>query len=272
MKPAGTVVMSLGRLDVRDGVAEALVALKPDGTIDLSVEGSLADAAATLSRRLGGLVRCEERVAFVGRRHGWKPGAPSDDELTFRASLALSMAAGWPPTWQDVAQRLITAWRGFWPLSLWNEVPAAMAFPLVRTRSRRSTHPAVSVLGQSGREFGMALYDSVEDFHSLFGQGVMRGENRSVLAEPGALDFAFDPLGVPCPMVVTSKGLKARPPTRDDVLLLAGGLELLTGVLASRTETTLGPDDLLELKRDAPPGSTPAPTRKKKPTARRGRR
>jgi hypothetical protein len=268
-----TLVLALGSLDVAEGAAEGLVAVRPDGTIDLAVEGSLADAAKRLARRLEPDVACEERLAFLGRPFGWRPRALARNEQVFRASLALTIASQLPPTWHDDLARLVEAWCAFWPLALWNEVPAEMAFPLVRTTKGRITTPAVSLLGQSRREFGAAVYDDLDDFDSLFDRGVMRGKNRSVLAAPGELPVAFDPLDVPCPVIVTSSGMKPRKPSRDDVLLLTGALEVLVGVLSRKVEIVLGPDDTLRLKTNAdraPPTRRPGKTssRPKKPRAR----
>lgn len=262
------LVLSLGSLDVARGTAEAVVALKPDGTIDLAIDATLAEAARQLAGRLDRDVVCEEPLAFVGRPLGWTARALTRDELVFRASLALSIASEFPPTWQDALQRLIEAWCAFWPMALWDQVPPEMALPFERVRQGKRSSPATSVLGQSGREFGVAVYDDAEDFHRLFDAGVMKGNNRSVLADAGALSNAFDPLGVPCPVVITTKGMKPRKPTRDDLLLLAGSLELLVGVVRGVTETPLEADDVLRFQRtgDAAPaqrrrakaaGSTP---------------
>jgi hypothetical protein len=249
-----TLVLRLGSLPVAHEEAQALVALKADGSIDLAVESSVGAAAEALASRLEGGVVCEEALAFVGKRWQWRGRTLSHDELVFRATLALSIVSRFPPTWQLEVKRLVEAWCAFWPLQLWEQLPSEMGLPLRRTK--KPTEPAVSVLGKGGREFGAAVYDSTDDFHLLFGQGVMRGQNRSVMAEPGVLDEAFGPLGVPCPSVVTTKGMAPRKPTRDDLLLLAGALELLVGVVEGTVETTLKAGDVLSFRREAP-GTTP---------------
>ncbi|MDX2015520.1 MAG: hypothetical protein SFW67_35335 [Myxococcaceae bacterium] len=272
-----TLVLRLGSLDVARGSAEAVVALKPDGTIDLAIDATLSEAARQLAGRLDRDVVCEEPLAFVGRALDWTVRALTRDELLFRASLALSIASEFPPTWQDVLQRLIEAWCVFSPMALWEQVPPEMAFPLERLRKGRTSRPAVSVLGQSGREFGAAVYDDLDDFDRLFDGEGMQGKNRSVLADPGALSNAFDPLKVPCPVVITTRGMLPRKPTRDDLLLLAGAIELLVGVVNRVPETELETGDVLRFKRSDEPTTSPKGRQKteqapRKPVSKRGSR
>lgn len=252
-------VMRGGELEVDGRKASLLVALGSDGSLEMVVERNLSQAAKAMNERLGGEATCEPGLTLAGRPFGWAPRPPTDEELEVRAALVFALSSGFPPAWFETTRALLASWRRFWPLALWNEIPSEVALPVTRTRRGKVAPLAVSALGQGGREFGIALYDDLEDFHRLWSEGTMKGASRTLLAEPGILREVFEPLGVPCPMLVPVSGMRPRDATEDDLRLVAGAMQLLAGLLERKTSVSLGDGDVLELVKapDAVPPSKP---------------
>lgn len=260
-------VMRGGDLEVDESKAFLLVALGADGALELVVEGSLTRAAKAMSERLGGAATCEPGLTLPGRPFGWTPRPPTDEQLEVRAALVFALSSGFPPDWFETTRALLASWRRFWPLALWNEIPSEIALPVARTRRGKRQLLAVSALGQGGREFGVAVYDELEDFHRLWSEGTMKGKSRSLLAAPEALKDVFEPLGVPCPVLVPVSGMRPRDATEDDVQLVAGTMELLAGLLERKASFSLGEGDVLELVKQ--PADEPPAKPKRAPRKRR---
>ena len=80
-----TLVLPLGTVPTKQGSAYALLAELPNGLISLVLGDSWADAATRLAPELTGPVNCDEALATVGRRFGWKVVTPTLEQCLERA-------------------------------------------------------------------------------------------------------------------------------------------------------------------------------------------
>ena len=245
-------VVPLGVVSTKQGPGHALLAVLSDGTIDLEVKESWAAAAAAMAGRHRGPFSCDPSLTTVARRHGWALMEQLDEELIkSRAAIALALYAQLPPGWGADVKALIDAWCAFFPMRLWEQMPAEMALPLVRrTRGRASQH-VVAMLGQNGIEFGIAFYELPTDFDALWSGTSPRGSMISVLAEGEAplLRTAFDALNVPAPIVCPAKAMRPRQPSRGDLKLMTAVMNLVAGLPRGVLAVALGPGDTLEFER-----------------------
>ena len=255
------LVLKLGMFEfTQEPEAPGLLVIADDGTVDVVMERTFALAA----QRIGRDVECEPALAMVGRGLGWRSRAPTAEENFTRATLALGVFNRWPPAWMETIERFVSVWCEFWPLKLWEQMPANMGLPGRRRTGARVTRHLTAVMGQGGQEFGVALYDDRDDFDRAWGGLKMEGVSRAVLSGDDDLSDAFDPLSVPCPMLVTSKAGKPRAPQLEDLLLATGTMEVLVGVIKRSPSTVLGRDDVLELERDSAPPENRASKPKKR--------
>lgn len=268
-----TQVVSFGEIPTRQGPAFALLALRPDGSVEVEVSKSWASAAAALASRLTGPVGCDPALTTIGRRHGWSVMERLDEEvLSMRATVALSLWFELGPKLKDDVAALVEAWREFFPLELWEDVPAEVALPVVHRKGRTVHRHALGILGQGGEEHGVALYEDPADFSALWSGGRPRGTMMSVMvaAPSPLLTTAFAPLGVPPPFLFPFSAMKPRRPTRDDFRLMTGALRLLGGLHRGVLSVMMGPNDSLEFERTAAPArrSAKANPRKKAPATK----
>lgn len=263
-----TMVMPLGVMSTAEGPAYALMSLGLDGELDLQIGTSWAASAEAFAQRLTGKIQCDPALTTVGRRYGWSVVAPDEEMLITRAVVALSTYHEFPPDWFDDVAALVAAWRAFYPMRLWEQLPAEMGLPLLRTNSRGAHEHLVAVLGQAQQEFGVAVYENPADFDQLWSGGSPTGSMNSVLAEEHdeLVTTAFRPFGVPAPVVTTAQGLHVRVTTLDDLRLVTGAMSLLTGVVTGVVRVQLATGDELEFVREEKkPAKRPKSKSKPKP-------
>ncbi len=259
-------VLPLSEFETKEGRAFAVMSLNEQSDFEMQVGESWADAARLLVERLSGPVTCDPALTAIAARRGWAVGAPSADVLEARATVSLSLASGFPPDWRVPTSAFIEAWRRFWPMRLWEQMPPELSLPILRrTKGKERTH-AVSFLGQSELEYGVAFYEDFAAFDALWSGASTAVTGYSVLAadEDDPLALAFDPLGVPAPVLACMKSMRPRKATRRDLVEATAVMQLLFGITQGNVEPIeVGPGETLELKR------TPkAPAKKKK--ARKG--
>ncbi|MFZ5446154.1 MAG: hypothetical protein ACOZQL_39570 [Myxococcota bacterium] len=259
-----TLVLPLGILPTGEGNAFALLALFEDGRIGIELDRSWAAAGAKLARMLSGEVTCDATLATVAARVGWKAVAPTREQLLRRAAIAFCFANELPPEATSLAERFCDLWSHFFPMRLWEHVPAETAFRVLRRRARASEH-LVAILGQAGQEFGFAWYDDPAAFAALWNGEPILFDGFSVLADDSAfLEPSFRALGVPPPTVTLSVRSEPRAPDGATLQLSRAVMELLVHAFHDgfAEPVALGDGSTLELSFTRPKKSEKKPTKK----------
>lgn len=237
-----TIVLPLGVLPTAQGDAYGLLALFPSGQIAIELDTSWAAAAARLARQLIAPVTCDETLATVGARQGWKTVTPERHHLLLRAAIAFALEHELPPGLTNALADFCTAWPLFYGLRLWESVPAEASFSVVRRKGRQTSEHCVAVLGQNGLEFGLAWYDDRAAFDAMWSGEPFRFDGFSVLASDSAfLEPAFQPFGAPPPTLTRAVDTKGQAPTAATVDFATAVMTLLVRA------TTGGPFEPLPL-------------------------
>lgn len=221
------LVLPLGTTPTLQGDLFAVLALLPDGAIGLGTGPSWADAAAHLAPQVSGAVRCEESLALVGRRFGWTPTMPTEEQRLQAAVIAVGLAWETRPHDENVAH-LVRTWVQFFRLRLWEEVSADLAVPVLRHAGKKTSEQAITLLGQQGIEFGLVLYEDPRAFDAVWNAEPYPIDGVSVLTDQsGRLAPAFEALGVPPPVV--TRLVKSRPKRGGpkDLVLATAAMQLL---------------------------------------------
>lgn len=260
-----TLVLPLGILPTAEGDALALLALRPGGSIAVELGSSWAAAAKRMAARLEGPVTCDQALSAVGRKLGWKTVTPTREQRLHAASLAVGMAANLVVHDQTL-EKFCSAWVAFFQLRLWEQLRPEFSLRTLRRERGKTSEQAISFLGQSGIEFGLAFYEKPGDFDAVMNREPVSFTGLSVLAdhEP-RLRPVFDPLGVPPPTVTRIVDRKARRPGLTDFMLATALMELIVGPTVGELRVcTLSPGVTIELKREEPKPAKPKRSRKKK--------
>ncbi len=260
-----TLVLPLGTIPTAEGDAFALLAELPTGLITMMVGQSWADAAARLAPQLGGQVTCDETLATVGRRFGWTVVTPTQEQHLLRAAIALGVVAELPAA-HDVLLEFVKAWIEFYRLELWEQMPAEMSLRMIERSGKKEAVRAVAVMGQARIEWGFAFYEDPRAFDAVWNGEHFPMTGISVLAdEDPYLLPAFQPFGVPPPVVTRIVKHRPRAPGVEDFVLGAASMQLLLNVLTGEFDPLpIGPGVTLELMRDEP-------KKKRKPKKRAAR-
>ena len=270
-----TLVLRMGIVPTLDGDAFALLALLPGGLINVELGSSWAAAARSIAPKLEGPVTCDELLSPVGRELGWKTVTPTTTERLYAASIALGMSTELV-VHDESLTNFCSAWCAFFKLRLWEQLAADLSLRTLRRQRHETIEQAITILGQSGIQFGLAFYEKPSDFDAVMSGEPVSFSGLSVLAddEPG-LGPVFAPLGVPPPRLTRIVNRKGKRPGLTDFILATALMELLVGVssgdLSSRT---LSPGVTIELKRDEPKprpersrrADQPRRSKKKRPT------
>lgn len=259
-----TMVLPLSTVPTAEGDAFALLAQLPGGFILVEMGRSWADAADSLAPQLKGEVTCDAQLVTVGRRHGWAVATPSEHQLLECAAIAVGFAADLMPEGTAILQ-FCSAWIEFFRLRLWEQVPAELSVRALRRKGKQAREESISLLGQAGMEFGLALYEDPRAFDAIWSGEKYPMTGISVLAdEDPYLKPAFQPFGVPPPVVTRIVDSRPFTPRLEDFVVATAAMQLLINVTTGEPNSfPLGRGATLELMQEAPKGAT-----KKKPKAK----
>ena len=248
-----TLVLPLGTVPTKQGSAYALLAELPNGLISLVLGDSWADAAKRLAPELTGPVNCDEALATVGRRLGWKVVTPTLEQSLERAAIAVGIAADLPKE-NLVLRTFVSAWVDFYRLELWTQMPAEMSLTAVERSGKKEALRSLAVMGQAGLEYGLAYYEDKRAFDAIWSGEHFPMTGISVLADQDPhLRPSFQPFGVPPPVVTRIVKQRAHQPGSADFIKATAALQLLTNVLRGELGALpFGPGATLELLRDEP--------------------
>lgn len=261
------MVMSLGRIPLQDRDGFGLFMLLPDGRVGMDIGTSWANAAERVAPKLQGLdVFCDPTLATVGRRFKWTSREPTSDQLLERAAVAFGFANDLSPAWHPHVIDFVRAWIVFFPLRLWEQLPAEMSLRTLLRQGDAVTEGCLAVLGQNRTEYGLAWYRDWRAFDAMWNGDPYPVNGLSVLAHNDPfLEPVFQPFGVP---PVTTLGIvdsKGKRPGLDTVRLATAAMELMLDVLRDDAPRTRPAGDglTLEFKREETSSKRPAPPKKK---------
>lgn len=267
--PTGPLVLPVGALPTDEGPVFVLMARLPNGLVELGVAPSWSDAAAALAPKLNGAVRCGESLTLHAKRFGWEPVHPGEADLLEAAGFAVLLVEQLPPDTHDALTRYCRAWVNFFRLRLWEQLPGELAIHTIWTHGGVAQTTCLSVLGQAGKEFGLAHYEDVAAFDAMWSGAPFQFDGLSVLAsDTPDLAPAFQPLGVPAPALTRLVRSMPEAPRLADYALATAAMELLVGVLTGELgPIPLGDGATLELKREeaAKPKKRASTPKKKTP-------
>ncbi len=260
-----TLVLPLGTVPTKQGDGYALLAELPSGLISLVLGDSWADAAKRLAAELTGPVNCDEALATVGRRFGWKVVTPTLEQCLERAAIAVGIAADLPKE-NAVLRPFVSAWIDFFRLELWTQMPAEMSLTAVERTGKKEALRSLAVMGQAGLEHGLAYYEDKRAFDAIWSGEHFPMSGISVLADQDPyLLPSFQPFGVPPPVVTRIVKQRAHQPGAVDFIKATAALQLLTNVLKGELGALpFGPGATLELLRDEPKAKARKRSPKKK--------
>lgn len=260
-----TMVLPLSTVPTAEGDAFALLAQLPGGFILVEMGRSWADAAASLAPQLQGRVTCDAALVTVGRRHGWVVATPTEHQLLECAAIAVGFAADLLPEGSAVLQ-FCSAWIEFYRLRLWEQVPAELSVRAIRRQGKKVREESISLLGQAGMEFGLALYEDPRAFDAIWSGEKFPMTGISALAdEDPYLKPAFQPFGVPPPVVTRIVDSRPFTPRLEDFVVATAAMQLLINVTTGEPNSfPLGGGATMELMQEAPKGEKKKPKSKSK--------
>lgn len=248
-----TLVLPLGTMPTAEGDAFALLALLPSTLIRIDVGTSWADAAARLAPQLEGRVTCDAALSTVGRPLGWAVVTPSEHQLLECAAIAVGFAAELPME-SDAVRAFVSAWIEFYRLGLWEQVPPELSVRALERSGKKTSERAIAVLGQAGLEFGLAYYEDPRAFDAMWSGERFPMDGVSVLAdEDPYLVPAFQPFGVPPPVVTHIAKSRPHAPGLEDFVVATAAMQLLINVTTGEPNSyPLRKGVTLELMQEAP--------------------
>jgi hypothetical protein len=190
---------------------------------------------------------------------------PTDAQRLECAAIAVGVSSDLMQG-QAVMPAFCSAWVEFFQLCLWEQVPAELCVRALRRQGSKTTEHAIALLGQAKVEFGLAFYEDPRAFDAIWNGETYPMDGLSVLADDDRhLAPAFQPFGVPPPMVTSITGSRAKRPAMKDFVLATAAMQLLINVTTGEPNSfPLSKGVTLELMQEEPRKKKKSPRKSKK--------